>query len=47
MSYFDIIEIDDMVMDLNLEFPYQLNVVAFYVNRKYKDKEWHFVINLN
>lgn len=44
---FDIIDIDDMVMDLNLEFPHDLNITAFYVNSKNKDKEWTFIINLN
>lgn len=44
---FETMDIDDIFMAVNPEIPFELMVTAFYVNRKNRDKEWTFFINLN
>jgi len=44
---FETMEIDDVFIVTDIEQPNQVQVTCFYVNEKNKEREWHFILNLN
>jgi predicted transcriptional regulator len=44
---YEMIFVDEIVMEIDIEQTNQLQVTVFYENQKFKDKEWNFILSLN